>query len=89
MGRARHPGKIGGASANQPALKDIIMPRPIKKIARFAELLAADAKLADAHASLTRAGLEKDGARISTLRLAVARAMQSLQDSVYEGIRAE
>jgi len=65
------------------------MAKQENKIARFARLLIADAKLAAAGESLTRAGLEKDSARISTLRSAVARAMQTLQDSVYEGIAAE
>jgi hypothetical protein len=65
------------------------MAKPENKIARFAQLLAADAKLADAGQSLVRAGLEKDGARISALRSGVARALQTLQDDVYEKIAAQ
>jgi hypothetical protein len=65
------------------------MAKPEDKIARFAQLLVADAKLADASESLLRAGLGKDSARISALRSAVAHAMQLLQDSVYEGLPAE
>jgi hypothetical protein len=65
------------------------MAKPVSKIARFAQLLAADARLADAHASLMQAGFEKDSARISTLRTTVARAMQALQDKVYDGIPVE
>jgi hypothetical protein len=65
------------------------MTKPENKIARFAQLLVADAKLADAGESLIRAGLRKDGERVSALRTAVARATPALQDSVYEGIAAE
>jgi hypothetical protein len=59
------------------------------EIERFRLLLAADAKLADAGHSLKRAGLAADDAQIAKLRAGVARALQTLQDDVYEKIPAQ
>jgi len=58
-------------------------------IDRFALLLTADVKLAEASEVLQRAGIVKSRGKIAALRLSVARALQTLQDSVYEGIPAE
>jgi 3-methyladenine DNA glycosylase Tag len=58
-------------------------------IDRFALLLTADVKLAEASEVLQRAGIAKGRGKITALRLSVARAMQTLQQSVYESIAAE
>jgi len=58
------------------------------QIERFALLLMADAKLTDAGLSLKRAGFSKDDAQIAKMRTDVAHALQTLQDSVYDGILA-
>ena len=58
-------------------------------IDRFALLLTADVKLAEASEVLQRAGIAKGHGKITALRSSVARAMQTLQQSVYESIEAE
>lgn len=64
------------------------MTRSKNDVNRFALLLLADAKLVEVSEVLDRVGLAKDGAKIAALRSTIARAMQPLQDGVYECIQA-
>lgn len=58
-------------------------------VERFKLLLAADAKLVEAAEGLKKAGLYRDVSEVAALRASVARAMNGIQDSVYDSVVAE
>ncbi len=53
---------------------------------RFKLLLAADAKLVEAAEGLKKAGLYRDVGEVAALRAAVARALNGIQETVYDSI---
>jgi hypothetical protein len=56
---------------------------------RFALLLAADSKLVEAADVLKRAGLFRNVGQVAALRASVARALNGLQENVYDSLAAE
>jgi len=65
------------------------MARRNPETARFALLLAADAKLGEADEALRRAGLAQDCAKIAALRRKLARALQTLQGDAYDHVAGQ